>query len=527
MALSRRDLVKLMVLSGVAGSGMSGAVRPAGAQAENGLAALRVGAAQPFSPSLVRSRARDLAAQPYEAPPIAVPDPIANLTYDQYRDIRYRPDAAIWQGEHLPAEVQMFHLGHVYGEPVLLNLVSEGTSRHVHFSPDLFSYGPLVPLPIPAEDIGFSGFRLHGPLNRSDYNDEFAVFQGASYFRAIGAGQAYGLSARGLSIMTAEPEGEEFPAFREFWIEKPRPGASSVVIHALLDSPSTTGAYRFTIRPGADTVIDVEAALYPRRDIDKVGLAPLTSMFYFGPQDRRGIDDFRPAVHDSDGLLIRNGRGEWLWRPLINPARLQISAFLDEHPQGFGLMQRDREFDAYQDLEARYEQRPGLWVEPIGDWGEGSVMLVEIPTESEIHDNVVAFWRPRDPLKAGEDQLFTYRLTWCAEVPSESGLARVTGTRVGGPAANGAEAPSDRRWIVVDFAGGPLESLDPDDQPVPDVSASGGKLVPGTIQLNPETGGRRVAFGLDPGGETGIDLRCALMRDGSRISEVWVFRWSE
>jgi len=542
MALTRRGfmtrgLLTSLAMSGLVQGGLAGGIRPASAQggeggpAEglpgDGAVALRVGPPQPFAPSLVRSRARELASRPYEAPQPPVPEPIAGLSYDQYRDIRYRPDAAVWGGENLPAELQLFHVGHVYDEPVSINLVSEGTSRHVLFSPDLFDYGALVPRPVPVDDIGFSGFRLHGPLNRPDYNDEFAVFQGASYFRAIGAGQSYGLSARGLAIMTAEPEGEEFPSFREFWVEKPRPGASSVVVHALLDSPSTAGAYRFTIRPGPNTVIDVEAALFPRRDIDKVGLAPLTSMFYFGPQDRRGIDDFRPAVHDSDGLLILNGHGEWLWRPLINPARLQISAFLDQHPQGFGLMQRDRRFDTYQDLEARYERRPGLWVEPIGDWGEGSVILVEIPTESEVHDNVVAFWRPAEPLKAGEDHLFTYRLTWCAEVPSSPGLARVIGTMVGGAAANGHEAPADRRWIVVDFAGGPLDGLAPDDQPVPDVSASGGRLVPGTIQLNPESGGRRVAFGLDPEGETGIDLRCALMRDGARISEVWVFRWSE
>ncbi len=241
----------------------------------------------------------------------------------------------------------------------------------------------------------FSGFRLRAPLNRAEHFDEFVVFQGASYFRAVAKGQEYGLSARGLALKTGDARGEEFPFFRTFWIERPRPEANTVVVHALLDSDSTTGAYRFTIRPGDPTVMDVEMTLYPRVELTHVGLAPLTSMFFFGPNDRVGIDDFRPAVHDSDGLAIWNGRGEWLWRPLINPETLQVSAFVDDNPRGFGLLQRHRAFADYQDLEAHYERRPSLWVETIGEWGSGAVQLVEIPSKSEYHDNVVAFWRPR------------------------------------------------------------------------------------------------------------------------------------
>jgi len=490
----------------------------------------QLGDPQPFSAADLRARARALAAQDYVEPPTVSDEAAGNLTYDQYRDIRYRPEAAIWRDDALPAEVQLFAAGHVYTGPVRLHLVEDGQAREIAFSPDLFTYGPLVEAPLPAGGVGFSGFRLHGPLNDPDvetgYRDEYAVFQGASYFRAVGAGHGYGLSARGLSIMTAEPEGEEFPAFREFWIETPRADARSVVVHALLDSPSAAGAYRFTIRPGADTVIDVEAALYPRRDIDTLGLATLTSMFFFGPQDRSGVDDFRPAVHDSDGLSIWNGRGEWLWRPLGNPARLEISAFLDANPRGFGLMQRTRDFDAFQDLEARYERRPSLWVEPIGDWGEGSVMLVEIPTDSEVHDNVVAFWRPIEPLAAGSDHMVTYRLTWCGEAPVRPDLARVTRTMAGGPAENGVELPDGSRWFVIDFEGGPLDALAPGTDLNLDLSASAGRLVGGSVHVNPETGGRRVSFGLDPDGAAAADLRCALDRDGERLTEVWVFRWS-
>jgi glucans biosynthesis protein len=521
MALTRRGLVALGAAAAAADI-----LWPAVAAAKRKAGPLRVGEPQPFSPADIRVRARQLAAEPFVPPDGAVPEVLRTLTYDQYRDIRFRPDAAIWREEMLPVELQLFHLGHVFADPVAINLVDEGMSRHVVFSPKLFDYGPLVPKPVPSADVGFSGFRLHGPLNRPDYLDEFAVFQGASYFRAIGRGQVYGLSARGLAINTAEAEGEEFPAFREFWIEKPRPGASSLVIHALLDSPSTTGAYRFTIRPGADTTIDVEATLYPRADIDKIGLAPLTSMFYFGPQDDVGVDDFRPAVHDSDGLLMWNGYGEWIWRPLVNPDRLQISAFLDEHPQGFGLMQRTRAFVDFQDLEARYERRPSLWVEPIGDWGRGSVILVEIPTNSENHDNIVAFWRPADPVRVGEDQQITYRLHWCNEIPADQRLARVICTMNGRAMPDGSSSRPDDRLFVVDFAGGPLAGLGPEEVIVPDISTSAGKVVPATIQFNPETGGRRIAFGFDPGDAERADLRCALLQGDTRVSEVWVYRWS-
>mgnify|MGYP000300744719 CR=1 FL=1 len=529
MALTRRGLVTLSMAAAAADLCwplMAGAVEGKAGTPPSGRPSLRVSNPKPFNPTVVKNRAQRLASRPFDPPESPVSDDLRTLDYDQYRDIRFKPDAAAWEGEGLPASVQLFHLGHVFTMPVGINLVSEGMSRHVVFSPDLFNYGPLVQQPVPQEDIGFSGFRLHGPLNGSDYHDEFTVFQGASYFRAVGKDQGYGLSARGLAINTAEPEGEEFPVFREFWIEKPRPGANSIVVHALLDSPSATGAYRFTIRPGADTVIDVEATLYARADIDKIGLAPLTSMFYFSPQDHSGVDDFRPAVHDSDGLLIWNGRGEWIWRPLVNPDTLQVSAFIDEHPRGFGLMQRARDFPDYQDLEARYEKRPSLWVEPIGDWSDGAVILIEIPTNSEVHDNIVAFWRPTEPIRAGESLPLTYRLHWCHEIPSDQGVARVVQTMNGRVPADGSSDPPDERLIVVDFAGGPLDGLAPDEAIVPDITASKGKVYPGVIQFNPETGGRRVAFAFDPGeiGET--DLRCELIRDGRRISEVWVYRWS-
>ena len=280
------------------------------------------------------------------------------------------------------------------------------------------------------------------------------VFLGASYFRAVAKGEIYGLSARGLAINTGESKGEEFPLFRAFWIEKPAPNANSIVVHALLDSESTTAAYRFTIRPGDTTVFDVEMAIYPRVDLDHAGLTPMTSMFLFGPNDRNEVDDFRPSVHDSDGMAIYNGRGEELWRPLSNPKDLQISTFTDLNPRGYGLMQRQKNFIEYQDLESSFERRPSLWAEPIGDWGEGSVQLIEIPTREEIHDNIASFWRPKNPLQAKGEHTYTYRLHWGPDTPKASSLARFSRTAVG---AKG----EDARIFVLDLIGDRLKSVDP------------------------------------------------------------------
>ncbi|MGP9822029.1 glucan biosynthesis protein [Salinarimonas sp. NSM] len=483
------------------------------------------GAPEPFRPALVRERAQALAAAPWVPPPQDLPETLAGLDYDQYRDIRFRPESAIWAGGESPFQLQLFHLGFGYREPVAIRVVDGGTSRKLIFDPAMFSYGPLVEdPPTDIEDLGFSGFRIHAPVNRDDYLDEFAVFQGASYFRAVAKGQAYGLSARGLAVATADPAGEEFPTFREFWIETPAPDADTIVVHALLDSPSTTGAYRFSLRPGASTVIEVEAVLYPRAEIATVGVAPLTSMYYFSGHDRVGIDDFRGAVHDSDGLLMWNGQGEWLWRPILNPRTLQIATFLDSKPHGFGLMQRERDLGVYQDLEADYHRRPSLWVEPIGDWGEGAVVLVEIPTDAEVHDNIVAFWRPRLPLAAGVPFQIAYRLHWRGEPPVQHGLAKVRRTLSGLSEVGRPQAERDKRVFVVDFAGEGL--VQEGELPVTaEVSASAGVLSPPVVKTDPDLGGVRVAIELDPQGASVSELRCTLVRDGAIVSETWLYRW--
>jgi len=475
---------------------------------------------QPFNAAQVRQIAHDMAQKPYKAPETKLPDNLSDMSYDTYRDIRFKPDHALWHGENLPFEVQLFHRGFLYTQRVEVFTVHDGRSFQVNYSPDLFTFGPKIKTPPPqGANLGFSGFRIHGPINRPDYYDEIAVFQGASYFRSLAKGQTYGLSARGLAIKTADPSGEEFPSFKTFWIERPMPGTNSIVVHAILDSESASAAYRFSIRPGDETIFDVEMAIYPRADIDKVGLGPLTSMYYFGSNDRDSVDDFRPNVHDSDGLAIWTGRGERLWRPLSNPQELQISVFSDANTRGFGLMQRERRFAEYEDLEARYETRPSLWVEPIGDWGEGGMYLIEIPTRGEIHDNIVAFWRPQDTLKKGAEYIYTYRLHWCSENPFNPQVATVIGTRAGA-------VDEDTRLFVIDVKGEKLKDIPLDDNVHVAVTNSAGKVQHVVVQPNPNTGGWRFSFQLVPEDATLVELRAQLMRGDEALSEVWLYRWT-
>ncbi len=470
-----------------------------------------------FDGSTVRQLARQLAQQPYKAPGNALPDELKDLSYDEYRAVRFRPESALWRNEDVPFQVQFFHRGFIFRDRVDIHEVSQGKARAVRYSPDLFSFGKTPP-PKPDAALGFAGFRLHAQMNRPDYFDEVAVFLGASYFRAVAKGQVFGLSARGLSIATADPKGEEFASFRSFWIERPAPGTRSIVVHALLDSPSAAGAYRFTVRPGDTTVMDVEVVLYPRTKIAQAGLGTLTSMFWFDAQDRHGIDDFRPAVHDSSGLGIHTGNGERLWRPLSNPRDLQVSGFADTNVRGFGLLQRNRDFSAFEDLEARYEKRPNAWVEPIGDWGEGEVQLYEIPANNEYNDNIVAFWRPKEAFQPKREYLYTYRLHWTGNDPNAAETATFQRTRQG--------ADENRRLFVLDAVGEALTKLPPGTEVRGEVSAGSGKIHDVVTQPNPHTGGWRLSFFLDPEKSTAVDLRARLLHGDDSLSETWIFRWT-
>lgn len=477
-----------------------------------------------FNRNTVAEIAHKLAKKPYKEPDTNLPASLQDLSYDQYRDIRFNPASTIWGEEKLPFQMQLFHRGLYFKETVEIAIVENGSSKHLSYNSDMFTTGEVLQQPLPEEDIGFAGFRLHNPLNTPEYFDEVAVFQGGSYFRSLGKNQAYGLSSRGLALKTADPEGEEFPAFRAFWIEKPASDNSAIVVYALLDSPSTTGAYRFTMRPGENTVIDVEATLFPRVNLDKVGLAAGTSMFMFSSYDRNNVDDFRPRVHDSDGLLMLNGRGERLWRPLRNPANLQVSAFSDNGPLGFGLIQRNRDFNNYQDLEADYERRPSLWVEPVGNWSRGAVVLVEIPSESEIHDNIVAYWAPKETIPAGSEYQFSYRLLWGNAPAVAQGEAIVEATRNGRAGISG---PTPKRLFAIDYSfPNPLPNIQK-KLPIATIKSSAGTISNLVVNENHHNDGYRVTFELDPSEHKLIELRMDLNFTDGRKAESWMYQWTE
>ena len=470
-----------------------------------------------FGDDFVKNLARELAAKPFQQETIALPKGLDALTYDQYRDIRFNPDKSIWRGEPHKFSFDLFHSGFYFTSPVDIYVVENDEQAKLKYIPDLFTFGPLVAKPDGLTDLHYSGFRLRYPLNSKDYFDEFAVFQGASYYRAVGKGMLYGISARGLAIDTGQPKGEEFPFFRSFWIKRPEADAGALVVYALLDSPSTTGAYRFTIKPGEDTQMDVEMELHPRRDLDHAGIAPLTSMYLFDAMSHDAFADYRPAVHDSDGLMMQTGSGEWLWRPLANHKALQVSAFQDVSPRGFGLMQRKRKFQDFLDIEAKYEKRPSLWVEPIGDWGAGAVELYEIPTQLEINDNIVAFWRPKEVLTQGGTHSFVYRLHWSAEWPDGTALPLAQVRFSGG----GLNFDRKRRLYVIEFAGGDLAG-----EIKADVTASGGEISNIVVQLNNNNQTTRLSFEHDVADAELSELRAVLKRGEKKVSETWLYRWT-
>ena len=476
----------------------------------------------------IEARAKSLAQDDFKPIEANIPDELANMNYDQYRSIHFRPEASLWRGESL-FEIQLFHPGFLYREPVVLHMASSAGDPSLKFKQDFFNYvGKAEALAGKApENIGFAGFRVHYPLNTNEYKDEFLVFQGASYFRLVGPGQVYGLSARGLAIDTAESSGEEFPVFREFWLVKPEPDQTRLVLYALLDSPSVTGAYRFEITPGAPTEMGVEARLFARRDIKKLGIAPLTSMFHHGENTTRFVDDFRPEVHDSDGLLVAAANGEWIWRPLSNHRALRVSSLVDENPRGFGLLQRDRDFNHYLDMEADYELRPSLWVMPQGEWGKGRVELVEIPTDSEVNDNIVAYWVPEQVFKAGETRRFSYRLRTFDQHLAEQGGARVLRTRIGWGAVPGQSnpPPHSKRQFVIDFRGGELENLSADVPLEAELQKNSGTMTDLMVTRLPDQKTWRVSFKLEPEGNNLVDMRMFIKLRDQRLTEVWSYVW--
>jgi len=468
-----------------------------------------------FDRAWLEAEAKRLAGRDFEAPEDRLPERLAEIDYETYRAIRFRPEASLLGRESSRFSVDLLPPGHRYRFPVEISIVKDGQATPVAFDVSRFDFGELESVARAAQGLFHSGFRIRYPLNRPDVQDEVVVFQGASYFRAVDRGHRYGLSARGLSVKTADPTGEEFPRFNRFWIEQPGASDSRLRIHALLDSPSVAGAYTFVIIPGEATTIDVEALLYPRVRLEQVGIAAQTAMFLFDESNRGGFDDYRTGVHDADGLKMITGTGMRLWRPLANPRKVEVSAFVDRDPTGFGLVQRDRRFTDFEDDNALYHKRPSAWVEPLGKWGEGAVVLVEIPTDSEFNDNIVTHWQPATPLEAGSGYRYRYRIHWSELPGDETPLARVVGTRIGA----GPEPGS--RHIVVDFDGGERGV-----EPLPKVEASAGRIANVTLRPIEGTEWRRVSFDLDPQGKKLVELGIVLQTPAGDWSEKWVYRWT-
>lgn len=481
-----------------------------------------VSVAHAFDFDDVAARAQKLAKQPYKKPDEPLPKALADLDYDQYRDIRFKPERAYWHGMHLPFELQFFHPGLYFKQTVKINVVDSRGTREIPFNPDEFDYGHNKINTKDLEKLGFAGFRVHFPLNRPDYKDEFLVFQGASYFRALGKKQRYGLSARGLAVDTGLISGEEFPSFTEFWILRPSAKDKELIIYALLDSKRVTGAYRFVVRPGNETTMDVQAKLYLRDYITKLGIAPLGSMFWYGENQRPAIEDYRPEVHDSDGLSIASGTGEWIWRPLVNPKRLLVTSYSLTNPKGFGLMQRDRNFAHYEDLEARYDLRPSAWVEPLDNWGAGRVELVQIPSPSETNDNIVAFWVPDQAPTPKAPFDLSYRLHWQMDNDTRPPTAAVVQTRRG----RGDQRVSDNTVrYVVDFEGPALAKLKADAQVNGVVSVGeNGELLESQTYRNEVTGGWRLSMRLRRiDDDKPVELRAYLSGPDGGLSETWSY----
>ena len=475
----------------------------------------------------VLKRARDLAGAPFEANPPPLPDVLANLSFDAWRDIRFRRDKALLAQDGGPFRLEAFHLGHLYPQPVTINIVREGLATPVPYSSSLFDYGRTkIDKPLPV-NLGFAGFRLLYPLNQPDTLDEVAAFLGASYFRFLGRKQRYGISARGLAV-GAGAAGEEFPFFREIWIDTPAPNADRITVYALLDGAAATGAYRFDLYPSVDSVMEVSLTLFPRRAGSKIGIAPLTSMFFTSQNDRRIAGDFRPELHDSDGLLLHSGTGEWIWRPLRNPEAPETSAFLDKNLQGFGLLQRDRTFEDYQDLDLAYELRPSYWVEAKTGWGDGRVELVELPTADETNDNIVASWISNEPVEEGKSVALSYTVTASLNLSRLSPGGRVARTFQTQARSLGSDeiVPPGSRRFLIDFTGGDLAYFVPDPAAVTVVPTStAGRITRSSLVPNPHISGFRAAIDVElPPGQSS-DLRAFLKAGNRTLTETWTFPW--
>jgi glucans biosynthesis protein len=484
------------------------------------LCLLSAGQLWAFNLDDVSVKAKELAGQKYEAPRSNLPNEFREMKFADYQKIRFLTEKAEWADQKTPFKLSFYHQGMHFDTPVKINEITASTVEEIKYDPSRFDFGDVKFDPKATEQLGYAGFRVLYPINKADKQDEIMTMLGASYFRVVGKGHTYGLSARGMAIDTALPSGEEFPRFTEFWIQRPKPGDKHLVIFALLDSPRATGAYRLTLRPGSDTIVDVKARMFLRDKVTKLGVAPLTSMFLFGANQPSKVLNYRRELHDSSGLSIHAGNGEWIWRPLNNPKHLAVSNYSIENPRGFGLLQRGRDFSHYEDLDDRYDKRPSAWIEPKGDWGKGSVDLVEIPTADETNDNIVAFWSPEKLPEPGQPLDVAYRMHWTIDeaalhAPDSAWVQQTLRSTGDVKQSNLIRQPDGSVAYLVDFEGPSLAAL-PETADVRSQVSVGdnAELVENSVRYNPETKGWRLTLRMkikDPGKPT--EMRAALVEN--------------
>ena len=504
-------------------------------------------------------QARQRATEPYVAADRTLPEALAKLDYDGYRKVVYLPEAVIWEDrDDLDYRLRLYHRGGIFPEKVPIYIVEGGESFEVPYEVNRYAWGSGVEQPSPEEtgpDFGYAGLLVLSPLNVDRPVDELVSFLGASYFRALSPKHHYGLSARGVAVDTNLPSGEVFPRFDAFYVVQPKPEDTRIRVYATVDSPVLTGVYEFVIHPGqkhkqeasandaididteaADvnprlaphlhaglrnfTTIDVKLALFPRQEqgITKLGLAPMSSMFLFGEATPAPTGDYRTEVHDSDGLLLHNSTGEWLWRPLQRAETTTVSEFQMDNPRGFGLMQRDRDFKSYQDLEALYHKRPSLWIEPVGDWGRGHVELIEFPSDDEGFDNIVAMWVPHEPIVAGVPIEVAYRLSWLDGKVASEKTGRAIATRY-------TVAPPEGLRFLVDFSGGLLDTIDQSTPVVPVVSADRGEVGDAVAVFNPYDKSWRMQVDILNHDNQPVEIRAFLKSSDHTLTETWTYQW--
>lgn len=518
----RRDVLKLALAGLGAPSIAAASAAPAHAQpspAENGAQAQRA----PFDPTQVVEMARNLARQPWRKPALDLPEPFNSLNHEQYVAIERKAEAFLWRDQSIGFALEPKPRGFIFNNPLQINVVEDGIARRLVYDPADYTFGK-TPSAAERKDVGFAGFRLW--LRAGDGSlQEFANFQGQGYFQTVGRGQPFGASARALAVRPVDQgKGEEFPYFVAVWIERPVLAANAIVIHALLESESVTGAYRFTMRPGDATIVDTECTLFTRAAIDNLGVAAVQGTFLFGPIDRRRGDDVRPGVYDVAGVQMHSGKDEWIWRPVANRQAIQLSAFVDDNPKGFGILQRDRNFALFADDDNHWEARPSVWTEPLGDWGRGHVTLLEIPAESQVNQNIIVYWRPRAPLAANTETTFSYRQWWCWTPPDRPPFAATWRSRSGRVSA--APPNARRRRFLVEFRGDVLADVARYPEVTARVTTAQGSVASTRLVLARHEKAARVTFDVDAGNEPHTELRLLLESAGKPISETWLYRWT-